>query len=69
MPIPRRQSRRLGAYKLFRCNYIGCDKVFYYSKSMLRHQTLKHGRKPSRGPVLRLQFSKQPDALENELER
>ena len=28
------------------CNYDGCDKAFYDRKNLLRHQTLKHGRKP-----------------------
>ncbi|KAI0227819.1 hypothetical protein LSAT2_021701 [Lamellibrachia satsuma] len=35
-----------GMDKEFRCNYGDCDKAFYDRHNLLRHQTLKHGRKP-----------------------
>ncbi|KAI0222079.1 hypothetical protein LSAT2_026681, partial [Lamellibrachia satsuma] len=42
-----------GMDKRFLCNYSGCDKAFYDRKNLLRHQTLKHGRKPV---VTRMRF-------------
>jgi len=38
--------------KSHQCDYPGCDKKFYERRTLLRHQTKKHGRTPTKSAAV-----------------